>query len=144
MPMLTNRRKVTIEFGDCDPTGIVFNPRYFEWFDASIHGLLRCAGLSLDSLKTDYGIDGIPLVETRAKFLVPSRYGDEVVVETAVTALHRCAFDLHHRLFKDDTLAVEGFETRIWTVLDPGEGRIRARPLPAAILELFSRGEPSP
>lgn len=33
-PMLINRRTIRIEWGDCDPAGIVFYPRYFEWFDA--------------------------------------------------------------------------------------------------------------
>jgi hypothetical protein len=32
--MLINRRTIRIEWGDCDPAGIVFYPRYFEWFDA--------------------------------------------------------------------------------------------------------------
>lgn len=30
--MYVNRRRVTIEWGDCDPAGIVFYPRYFAMF----------------------------------------------------------------------------------------------------------------
>lgn len=30
-PVLINRRTIRIEWGDCDPAGIVFYPRYFEW-----------------------------------------------------------------------------------------------------------------
>jgi len=33
--MLINTRIVRVQWGDCDPAGIVFYPRYFEWFDAS-------------------------------------------------------------------------------------------------------------
>ena len=32
--MLTNTRTIRVQWGDCDPAGIVFYPRYFEWFDA--------------------------------------------------------------------------------------------------------------
>ena len=32
--MLTNTRVIRVQWGDCDPAGIVFYPRYFEWFDA--------------------------------------------------------------------------------------------------------------
>ena len=32
--MLINLRTVRVQWGDCDPAGIVFYPRYFEWFDA--------------------------------------------------------------------------------------------------------------
>jgi len=136
--MLSNRYPVFIEFGDCDPSGIVFHPRYFAWFDASVHALWRSAGFSLERLREKYGIDGIPLVETRAKFMAPSRSGEEAVVETTVTAIHRCAFDLHHRLLKGDEVAVEGFETRVWTALDPETGQIRARPIPPDIMDLLS------
>ena len=35
MTTFTNTRKVRIEWGDCDPAGIIFYPRYFDIFDAS-------------------------------------------------------------------------------------------------------------
>ena len=140
--MLSSRKRILVEFGDCDPVGIVFNPRYFAWFDASVHGLLRGAGLTLHQLIADYGIDGFPIVETKTKFFVPSRYGDEVVVETTVTKIYRCAFDLHHRLLKGDVLAVEAFETRVWTAMNENEGRVRAEPLPPEIVEILSGDQP--
>ena len=31
----TFRRQLTVEWGLCDPAGIVFNSRFFEYFDAS-------------------------------------------------------------------------------------------------------------
>ena len=42
--MLVNRRTVRIEWGDCDPAGIVFYPRYFAMFDASTSYLFEAAG----------------------------------------------------------------------------------------------------
>ena len=33
--MLTSRHQVTIEWGDCDPAGIVYFPNYFRYFDGS-------------------------------------------------------------------------------------------------------------
>ena len=41
--MLTNRREIQIEWGDCDPFGIVFFPRYFEYFDACTNALFHRA-----------------------------------------------------------------------------------------------------
>ena len=41
--MLVNRRAVAIEWGDCDPAGIVFYPRYFAMFDASTAALFAHA-----------------------------------------------------------------------------------------------------
>ena len=49
------------------------------------------------------------MVDTGAKFLVPSAYGDEVVIESRVTAFRRSSFDVAHRLLKaDGALGVEG------------------------------------
>ena len=31
--MIINRHKLRIEWGDCDPAGIVYFPRYIEMFD---------------------------------------------------------------------------------------------------------------
>ena len=136
--MLTNRVDILIEFGECDPSGIVYNPHYFRWFDTGLHAMLRKAGFEFRAMLAERGADGIPLVDMRAKFHLPSRYGDRVVMETSVTKLSRCAFDLRHRLLRGEQVAVEGFETRVWTVFDAAEGRIKAAPLPADIITALS------
>ena len=41
--MFTNSRTVRIEWGDCDPAGIIFYPRYFEIFDTCTTALIECA-----------------------------------------------------------------------------------------------------
>jgi 4-hydroxybenzoyl-CoA thioesterase len=138
--MLTNTRAVPVEFGHCDPSGIVYNPNYFIWFDFSVHALLARGGLDLKALIAEFGIDGIPVVEYKSKFLAPARWGDELVIETRVVKLHRCAFDLEHRVFNRGVLAAECTETRVCTAIDPQQGRVRARPLPEKLVEAFSGG----
>jgi 4-hydroxybenzoyl-CoA thioesterase len=71
------------------------------------------------------------MVDTRARFLLPTRYGDDVVIETTITEIRRSSFDIRHQLMKDGQLAVEGFETRVWVERDPADpDKIRATPLP--------------
>jgi 4-hydroxybenzoyl-CoA thioesterase len=139
--MLANSRTVLVEFGDCDPTGIVYNPNYFIWFDRSVHALLAWAGLSLKGLIDDFGIDGIPVVEYRTRFLAPARWGDTLAIETSVTELHRSAFEIQHRVFNAGVLAVDCSETRVCTALDANEGRVRARALPEPLVAAL-RGAP--
>jgi 4-hydroxybenzoyl-CoA thioesterase len=135
--MFTHSRTVRIEWGDCDPAGIVFYPRYFAMFDHSTVLLIEAAiGLKKRELYATYHFDGHPVVETRARFLMPSRYGDDVTIETGVTEVRRSSFHLRHRLFKDDVLAVEAFESRVWVVRDPARpGRLRAQPIPADLID---------
>lgn len=138
-PTLVNRRPVTIEWGHCDPAGIVFYPRYFEIFDACTAHLFAAAlGMPKIQWTKKFGMLGIPMVDTRSKFHIPSAYGDEVVVESRIAAFRRSSFDVEHRLLKaDGKLGVEGYETRVWTVKE--EGRIRSAPIPAEVVAAFAR-----
>lgn len=138
--VLRNSRKVRIEWGDCDPAGIVFYPRYFAIFDASTAALFEHAlGLSkYQQLKT-YDFAGYPLVRTRARFLKPTRFGDDVVVDTSVT-FNRSSFEIEHRLSHDGDPCVECSEKRVWVVHNPDTGGLKSHPLPEAVLERFGRG----
>jgi 4-hydroxybenzoyl-CoA thioesterase len=130
--MLTNTRAVRIVWGDCDPAGIVFYPRYFEMFDTSTTALFeRALGMTKYQFLKVYDSVGYPMVDTRARFLLPTRYGDDVVIETIITEIKRSSFAVTHRLMKDGALAVEGFETRVWVGRDPADpDKIKAKALP--------------
>lgn len=139
MPMLTNSRALRIEWSDCDPAGIVFYPRYFAMFDHSTTMLISAAsGLTKYQLLQKYNIAGYSMVETRAKFLRPIRFGDDVVIESSFSKVGRSSFEVCHRLLKDGLLAVEGFETRVWVVRDPADtSRIKAEPIPGDLAARF-------
>jgi len=138
--MLTHQRVLIVEWGDCDPAGIVYFPRYFEWFDAGTHSLFAMAGLQKAAMLDAYGIVGIPLVEARARFVRPSTFGDEVIVESSVTAWRRSSFDVQHRLLRGEELAVEGFETRVWTARDSHSASgLKSKAIPREVVERFAR-----
>jgi 4-hydroxybenzoyl-CoA thioesterase len=137
--MLVNKRSIQIEWGDCDPLGIVYFPRYFEFFDACTNALFERAGLRKHEMLEKYAIGGIPLVEARARFLAPSSFGDTVTVESNIAEWGKSSFAVHHRLFKGDVLAVEGFEKRVWVVKSTGDGKkIESQPIPKEVMEKFS------
>ena len=133
--MFANRRAVHIEWGDCDAAGIVFYPRYFAMFDASTHHLFEAAGWRKAELRREFAMIGFPMVDTRAKFILPSSYGDDIVIETRVAALRNSSFDIEHRVWKGEALAVEGVETRVWCGPHPEDPqRLKARPIPAEVV----------
>jgi len=137
--MLSNIRRTRIEWCDCDPAGIIFYPRYFEMFDTSTTALIeRALGMNkIDYLKV-YNFAGHPLVEARARFRQPTRFGDEVAIETVLVDCGRSSFNIEHRLSKADALVAEGFETRVWVVRNPDDPkRIRSQPLPREVLARF-------
>jgi 4-hydroxybenzoyl-CoA thioesterase len=127
-------RRLTIEWGHCDPAGIVFNPRFFEFFDWSTALLVQAAlGMAKSDLAAAYGIVGIPLVDTRANFLRPSRYGDEIEIVSTVAAVGRSSFEVEHKLFNAGGLAVEGREKRVWTARDESSGHLKSQALPEEV-----------
>ncbi len=134
--MLSNVRKTRIEWGDCDPAGIIFYARYFDIFDISTTMLIeRALGMNKIEYLKAFGIIGHPLVHTRGRFLRPTRFGDEVAIETAVAACGRSSFKLEHRLTLKGTLAAEGFETRVWVARDPADpARLRPQPIPPEVV----------
>ena len=135
--MLTNTRTVRVQWGDCDPAGIVFYPRYFEWFDASSILLFeKATGMIKSRMLETYGGAGLALLEARAVFKVASRYGEDLDIETRVTEFRRSSFFVEHKVTKGGILALEGYETRLWTVRDPG-GNMRSGSLPPEILAAF-------
>jgi 4-hydroxybenzoyl-CoA thioesterase len=138
--MRSNRRNVRIEWGDCDPLGIVFFPRYFAIFDDSTAYLFEAVlGLKKLEVHDAFAFAGFPLVEARARFLIPSRCGDDVVVESTIHQFRKASFDVVHRLTKSGELAVEGFETRVWVVRDQSDpDKLKSQPIPREVRDRFA------
>ena len=138
--MFTSTRTTRIEWCHCDPAGIVFYPRYYEMFDISTTVLIeRALGVSKAQYLKLYDFAGHPLVETRARFRKPMRFGDEIEIETALVGCGRSSFKVEHRITNAGALAVEGFETRVWVVRDPtNPARMKSHPIPPAVLTRFA------
>lgn len=134
--MLTNTRTVRIEWGDCDPAGIIFFPNYFRIFDHSTAMLFETVlGMTKFEMFKRLEFTGWPLVRTQAKFIKPTRFGDDVTVDSKIT-FGRSSFEVEHRLSLKGELCAECSEKRVWTVRD-ADGRLKSHPVPDAVLEKF-------
>jgi 4-hydroxybenzoyl-CoA thioesterase len=111
--VLRNSRKVRIEWGDCDPAGIVYFPRYFVFFDNCTAGMFEAIGLRKPQLLKKFDVVGFPLVDVQARFMIPSSFGEDVVIEAT--------------------------ETRVFVAADPARpGGIRSCPIPQELVERFA------
>ena len=82
--MLTIKRNLRIEWGDCDPAGIVYFPRYFAFFDACTVAIFEEVGLPKQALLKQYDIVGFPVVDVSAKFMIPSKFGEVVDIVCSI------------------------------------------------------------
>jgi 4-hydroxybenzoyl-CoA thioesterase len=139
MANFLSKRQFTIEWGHCDPAGIVFNSRFFEFFDWGTWTLFEAAlGVKPPDLAAVFGIMGIPLVDAGARFVAPARFGDSVELTSQVSEFRRSSFDVQHRLFVRGDLAVEGKETRVWAARDAADPSIiKSQPIPSEVIARF-------
>lgn len=138
--MLSNRKKIHVEWGDCDPAGIVYFPRFFEYFDACTNALFEKAGFQKAEMLKKYSLLGIPLVDTQAKFHAPASFGETVFVETRISEWGRTSFQVEHKLYKGEVLAAEGTEKRVWTVRDANaRNGIRSETIPQDVKDKFEK-----
>jgi 4-hydroxybenzoyl-CoA thioesterase len=136
--VLSNRKEIHVEWGDCDPAGIVYFPRFFEYFDACTTALFEAAGFAKAEMLRRYGLVGIPLVEASAEFRAPASFGETVVVESQIVEWGKTSFRVEHKLYKGSVLGVAGREKRVWTVRDANaRNGMRGEPVPEEVKARF-------
>jgi len=95
-------REVLVRFGDCDPAGIVFYPRYFEMFNNLVEDW--CAqglGASFRELHQERGL-GVPTVSIQTEFVATSTLGDVLRAELSVLKIGGASITLAIRLVGED------------------------------------------
>jgi 4-hydroxybenzoyl-CoA thioesterase len=121
------RYGLDVLFSDCDPARLVFYPRFFEWFDRATWTLFRQAGLDGDRLGTAI----FPLVDIKAKFNAPVRWGERFEIASTILEWRRSSFRVLHEGRVGDALRCLSEETRVWSI--PHEGGIAPAEIPSAI-----------
>lgn len=131
----TTTMRVDIRFGDCDPAGIVFFPRYHRWMDAaSLHFFMECGVPPWHVLEASTGIIGTPLLEHHTRFFKSATYGETLTIATRIEEWRAKAFVQRHTVTRGEDLICESLETRVFCVRDPADRkRLRAIPVPADI-----------
>ena len=115
---------IEVRFGDCDPAGIVFFPRYHRWMDAaSLNFFMSCGVKPWHELELVNGIVGTPLLEHHARFVKSSTYGERLRITTEVVEWRRKVFIQRHVVTRGDDLICESDETRIFCVRDAQDRR---------------------
>lgn len=135
--MFSNTIKVEIQFGDCDPAGIVYYPNYFRFFDNATAAMLSAAfAMHKRNWLDHYGILGVPMVDTGARFIKPSSFGDLVEIRSEIAELGRSSFGVKHTLYRSGEIAIEAHEKRVWVVRGE-DGGIGSAALPDDVRKLL-------
>jgi len=126
---------VNVNFGDCDPAGIVFFPNFSRWMDAASLSFFMACGLPpWNELVKTRGIVGTPLLEIHTKFIQSATFGETLTITTQIEQWRAKVFIQLHRVTRaradgGEDLICEGRETRTFVRRDE-TGRLRSMPVP--------------
>ncbi|HEY2929414.1 acyl-CoA thioesterase [Piscinibacter sp.] len=136
----TTTHTVAVQFGDCDPAGIVFFPNFSRWMDAaSLSFFMQCGVPPWRELVKTRGIVGTPLLEINTKFMKAVTYGETITVTTHVEEWRAKVFVQMHSVMRGDELVCVGREVRAFVKRDENDpDRLRAIPVPEDIKALCS------
>lgn len=91
-------RAFTVNFGQCDPAGIVFYPRYLEMLNATVEAFFAEAlDYSFARIHLEEGC-GVPTVHLTVDFRAASRLGDTIVYTLRVTGVGRTSVTFDTRV----------------------------------------------
>jgi 4-hydroxybenzoyl-CoA thioesterase len=136
----TTTHTVAVQFGDCDPAGIVFFPNFSRWMDAaSLAFFMQCGVPPWRELVKTRGIVGTPLLEIHTKFIKSVTYGETITITTHVDEWRDKVFVQLHRVTRGDDLICEGREVRAFVRRDANDpDRLRVIAVPDDIRALCS------
>lgn len=115
--MRRSRTPVRVEWGDADPAGIVYYPRYFHWFAVGTMALLAGWRVPFAELFRQQST-GLPVIEAHARFLAAVSFEEQLEVESVVAEVRTRAFRLEHTVWRASQRIAEGYEVRGWQRID--------------------------
>jgi 4-hydroxybenzoyl-CoA thioesterase len=118
--------ELPVLFQHCDPAGIMFYPRCFEFVNQTVELWFRDAlGCGFAELHKERGI-GIPAVHIETDFVKPAYLGETLEMELTLTELRRSAFSVVVRAKVGGELKFRADTEHAFASLKP----IKAVPIP--------------
>lgn len=127
--------QLKVRFNEVDAAGIVFYPRFFDYFHMAFEDFFGAAtGVDYPEWIVGRRI-GWPSVHIEADYRAPLRYGDTLTIELGFRALGRSSFVCVYRAVGEETVYAEAEITVVTTDLDA----MRSLPIPEEVRRALER-----
>ncbi|MEZ5779760.1 MAG: thioesterase family protein [Paracoccaceae bacterium] len=108
-------KRFTVNFGQCDPAGIIFYPRYFEMLNATLEAFFAEAlSYSFARIHIDEGC-GVPTAHLDADFAAPSRLSDDLTFTLKVAKIGRSSATFETRVTCGAEHRMTARQVIVWT-----------------------------
>jgi acyl-CoA thioester hydrolase len=126
--------RVRVRYAETDQMGVVYHSNYLIWFEVGRVEFIRQLGLDYKRMEEEEGC-GISVVDVHARYRVPARYDDELVIETRLLAARGAVVKFGYRILRvgDGVLLCEGETMHVCVGMD-----MKKRSLPAKYAERFA------
>lgn len=131
--------RFTVRFGECDPAGVVYYPRYFDWFHRTMEAWFgEGLGYPYHQVLEELGF---PSVHAEADYKAPCRMGEQVDVQLRVGRLGRASVTLELAVVgPDGRQRATGRVVIVVIKMEPGgDQHFKLRPLPDHLRQAMAR-----
>jgi 4-hydroxybenzoyl-CoA thioesterase len=136
---VTFRARRTLRFGDCDPAGIAYFPRYLDLLNGVVEEWWGTIGFPWTELFGRRRI-GLPTVRCELDFTAPGRMGDLLEFGLGVARLGRRSLTLQHDIRRDQTPLWRAIQVVVATGLEDHRAIDWPDDLRAAIIAFREEG----
>ena len=99
--------RLRVRWGECDMQGIVFNPRYMEFFDAAFTEYWRAVGMKYPEAFLAGGTDTF-MVAANITYRDAARFDDELDIFVRTEYFGTTSFRIGFSIRRDGAVLVEG------------------------------------
>lgn len=133
------RSDIRIRFGDEDHAGIVYYPRFFDYFHRAFEDFFEEAGGCSYKYVLDEDRCGWPSVHAEATFLTPLRFGDVLILTLTTERIgtSSATFAYHGRRSRPRSQSIDDVVRGRVTVVCVQMGTLQPRPIPDRYRRLF-------
>jgi acyl-CoA thioester hydrolase len=95
------RHDIRVRYADTDQMQIVYNGKYFEYFEVGRTELIRSLGLPYAEMERRG--TRLPLIEAQCRFHLPARYDDVITIESSVLEIPRSTLRIDYSIYRKET-----------------------------------------
>ena len=112
--------RVRVYYEDTDAQRVVYYANYFRFMERARTEWLEAMGIDhITMMQDDNRI--LVVTEAHAKFLIPARLGDSLIVTASLTRLGRATFEIEQNIYRDSIdgdLLIRGGVTAAYLAAD--------------------------
>ena len=98
---------IRVYYEDTDAQGVVYYANYFRFMERARTEWLEAMGIDHITLMNEESRI-LVVTDAHAKFIVPARLGDSLLVTAALKSLGRASFEIEQNIYRDGQLLIQG------------------------------------